>query len=112
MRGGEQNRKGCTVCGGVKCTQAGPGQGKLFGKDLAKAGSSQGGWRGWRVKWRGQVCGPGPGPGQGLFGEKFNMWRARSVLHALHFSDCTLNYAVNNIHGGVNCTKITHLEHS
>ena len=28
---------------GVKCTQAGPGQGKLFGKDLAKAGSSQGG---------------------------------------------------------------------
>ena len=62
--GGEAEQEGgapCTVCERVKCTQTGPGQGKLFGKDLAKAGPSQGRERGRRVERERPGMWPGAG---------------------------------------------------
>ena len=105
-RGEQQNRKGCSVCEWrVKCTL---GQGKLFGKDLAKAEPSRSRGGGASGE-RGQVC--AGGRGKGCLGR--NLICGGPGLFCTHCISLTpLNYAVNNIHGGVDCTKITHLEHS
>ena len=58
-RGEEERQEGGAPCVS-QLSALSLGQGKLFGKDLAKAGPSQGRERGWRVSER-----PGMWPGAG-----------------------------------------------
>ncbi len=87
------------------------GPGKVVWKRSGQGRAQPEPGRGRRVKCMCQVCAGGRGRGKGCLGR--NLICGGPGLFCTHCISLTpLNYAVNNIHGGVDCTKITHLEHS
>ena len=109
--GGEAEQEGGAPCvSELSALRLGPARESCLEKIWprpapARAESGGGEWREREARYVAR------GRGKGCLGR--NLIRGGPGLFCTHCISLTpLNYAVNNIHGGVDCTKIIHPEHS